>query len=269
MLLLPSTTDKLQLITSSTSAIDVTAHYVDGANTTAVPNGMNRQLTAIVTATTTDIVASPGGSTARNIRGMTIRNKGAAANDVTVVYDASGTDFELFKTTLLPGETLQYFSDIGFLKVASSRLDRWLRTTAAVVNATTAFADITGLTVAVENGKTYNFEAMLIHANDAATTGSRFAINGPTLTNIFAGTIDTVTPSVTASAHSAGVVTAVDTAITAQTTGSTSNRLAIISGVFTAGANGTFAMRLASEVAVANGVTVRAGSWLHVWEQTT
>jgi hypothetical protein len=68
--------------------------------------------------------------------------------------------------------------------------------------------------------------------------------------------------------HSAGVTTAHDSAITAQTTGSTSSRLAIIAGYIQPSADGTFSMRATSEVTVANGLTVFAGSWLRVFRHT-
>ena len=270
MILLATTTDKLQLVTSAATSVDVHVSYIDASSTTLVPSGGGKQNTNISTATTTDILAVPGASTFRNVKTITVRNKDAStANDVTVVYDQNGTDYELFKITLTAGATLEYTDELGFYVPLSSRYDRWLAVTGSdYVNATTSFTDITGLTAPVLNAGRYHFEAMLIHANDASTTGSRFGINGPTLTSIFVSTIDTVTTSVTASAHSAGTVTAVDTAATAQTTGSTSNRLAILTGAFTAGANGTFAMRGASEIAVAAGLTVRVGSWCHVWQPT-
>jgi hypothetical protein len=268
MLLLAATTDTFQLISSTTSALDVHVSYVDASSTTLVPSGAGKQNTAIVTATTTTILAAPAASTVRNMKTLKVRNKGAVANDVTIQFDQNATDFELHKVTLLAGECLQYIEGIGFFVLTSGRLDRWLRVSADVVNATTSFADVTGLTCAVESGKTYNFEAHLTHINNATTTGSRFGINGPTLSAIRVSTIDTVTASVTASVHSAGSVTAVDTAATAQTTGSANDTLAILSGSFTTGAAGTFAIRSQSEVAVAAGLTVRAGSWCHVWEPT-
>jgi len=44
------------------------------------------------------------------------------------------------------------------------------------------------------------------------------------------------------------------------------NMLAIISGYIVPSADGTFAVRCASEVAVASGLTIKAGSWLRIWE---
>lgn len=270
MLLLAATTDKFQLVTDVACNVDVHASYVDANSSTLAPSGAGKQNTAITTATTTDILAAPGASTVRNLKTLNIRNKNAStAVTVTVVFDQNGTDFELHKVSLRSGDCLEYIEGIGFFTLTSSRLDRWLRCSADVINATTSFADITGLTCPVESGKTYNFEAHLIHAENATTTGPRFGINGPTLSAMQLAIYDVVTIGVDTTTMRSGGATAVDTSIAgASLTGKTANALAICSGAFTTGAAGTFAMRFQSEVAVAAGVTVRAGSWCHVWEAT-
>lgn len=269
MLILAATTDKLQLVSSAAATLDVMVSFVDCSN--AVPpvvQDVNKQLTAIVTATTTDICAVPDASERRNVKTIHVRNKHASlACDVTIVFDANGTDYELHKVTLNAGDMLEYVEGIGFFTIVpTTKLDKKLYVTADVINATTSFADVTGLTQAVEANKRYAFEAHLIHIANATTTGARFGVNGPTMTNVIISTIDTVTGSVTGSAHSAGSVSALDTAATAQTTGAAANNLAILSGGFEPSAAGTFAIRCQSEVAVAAGLTVRRGSWLRIWE---
>jgi len=272
-MILAATTDKFQIVTSAAATLDVHVSYVDASSTTLAPSGAGKQNTAIVTATTTDVLAAPASSTVRTVLVIKIRNKHATlATDVTWVFDQNGTDFELYKTTLLAGETLEWTPALGFFTIKSARLDRWLRVTGAdYVNATTSFTDITGLTCPVLNGKQYNFEAHLIHFANAATTGPRFGINGPTLSGIRLALYDQVTiTSVDAAVIRAGTTTtAVDTSIAGATlAGKTTDSYAIATGVFTAGADGTFAMRGQSEVAVAAGLTVRIGSWCHVWEAT-
>ena len=100
----------------------------------------------------------------------------------------------------------------------------------------------------------------------ATTTGFRMGINGPTLTAITIVGLQSVTHSVTAAALGSGTATAVDTAVVAETTGIATTGTKHMTGVFTAGADGTFAVRAAAEVAAI--VTVRIGSWCHVWEAT-
>lgn len=269
MLLLAATTDKLQLVTDVDGAVDVHVSYVDASSTTLVPSGAGRQNTAITTASTTDILAAPGASTVRNMKTLKVRNKSAVAIAVTVVFDQNATDFELHKATLRSGECLEYIEGIGFFTLAPGLLNRFLRVSADVINATTSYADVTGLTCPVESGKTYNFQAHLIHAENATTTGPRFGINGPTLSAIQIAIYDVVTLGVDTTTMRSGAAAAVDTSAAGLSlTGKTGNALAIMSGSFTAGANGTFAIRCQSEVAVAAGVTVRAGSWCHIWEPT-
>ena len=264
-----SITDKLSLITSAAATLDVVASVQDKTTSTGALASVS-QRTAITTAATTDVVAVPGSGVERNIVELSIRNKHAStATDVTVQLNANATLYEIVKYTLNAGDTLEYVEGIGwFIITNAAALDKRLIVATDVVNATTSFADITGLTCPVLSGKNYSFMAHLFHVNDASTTGSQFGVNGPTMTSNIFGTIDTVTPSVTASAHSAGVVATLNTAITAQTTGATAQRLAIISGWIKPSANGTFAMRCASEVAVAAGLTVKAGSWCRIWEAT-
>jgi len=274
MILLTATTDKVQLITSAAVAIDVHASYMDASNADPpVVKGSTsgRQNTAINSAgATTDIVAAPAASTVRNVKGITARNKDATtACDVTVQFNQNATLFELFKVTLLAGETLEFVEGVGFFVVKSSAtIDVKLRVTSDYVNATTSFTDITGLTYPIESGKHYCFEAHLYHRSDATTSGSQFGVNGPAMTAMNLMGIQQITASVTAATYgSSAAVTALDTAAVVETTGPGTNTfLAIISGWVNPSAAGTFAMRGKSEVAAASGLTVKAGSWLRLWQ---
>jgi hypothetical protein len=129
MLLFPSTTDKLQLVTGAAATVDVHASWVDISGSTVTHGKTN---TAISTATTTDIVAAPAASTTRNIQSLFIRNKDAALSvDVTVVYNQNGTSFELYKTTLAPGNTLEFIEGVGFFVLTAAP-------TAGSINSSTA-----------------------------------------------------------------------------------------------------------------------------------
>lgn len=261
-------TELLEVDSSSAANLDVHASFVDALLATGVVTNIGSQSTAISSAATTTVVAAVADATkVRRITFMSVRNRHATlACDVTIVANTA-TDVEIFKVTLLAGESLMYSEALGFYVLKSARMDRWMRVTGAdYTNSTTAFTDVTGLTVPVLSGRTYNFETHLIHISGVSTSGFRAGLNGPTLSGIRAVGVDIVTASATAAALSAGVATAVDTAVAAETTGAATDVLQILSGVFTAGADGTFAIRAASEVAAI--VTVRQGSWLHVWEPT-
>lgn len=119
LILTQAGTDKLKLTTSAAASIDVHASYTD-LNTTTV--GPGRTNTAIVSAVTTDIVATPTTALAvRNVKTLHIRNKDTAVScDVAVVYDQNGTSFELHKATLVPGATLEYIEGIGFFTITGA-----------------------------------------------------------------------------------------------------------------------------------------------------
>lgn len=117
MLILALTTDKLQVITSGTAAIDVHASFMDVSGSTVTPGKQN---TAISSATTTDVVAAPASSTYRNVKTLNLRNKDASAsNTVTVQYNQNATLFELHKVTLRPGEALEYIEGVGFFTLGA------------------------------------------------------------------------------------------------------------------------------------------------------
>lgn len=274
--LLTATTDKIQLVTSAAVTVDVHASFMDmsQADPPVVKGSTSgRQHTAISTAATTDIVAAPAASTTRGLKALYVRNKHATSSvDVTVVFDQNGTDFELHKATLLAGEMLEYIEGLGFFTVQTARKAFFnRRVTTDSVHATAAtFADVTGLTCPVQSGKHYNFEAHLYHIENAATTGAQFAINGPAMTAMQLQEIGAVIPSVTASSMQSNVaaVTARDTAAVVATASATTPGvvLAILSGWINPSADGTFAIRATSEVTVAAGLTIRAGSWMQLWE---
>lgn len=273
-MLLLSASDKIQAITGSAAAVKVFVHWTDFVSpSTYTPSKDN--IPSIATATTTDILAGAT-STARRVQWLSARNDHATTSTDVTIQLTDGTDVTpLWKGTLLAGESVnysdggnwQYLDANGAVKAATTKLNVNVRVTADVTNATTSFADITGLTAAIKAGKNYGFEAFLQYSTDASTTGAQFGVNGPTLTSLRAGAIETVTPSATAAAMSAGSVTAYDTAMVVQTTGpSTTVAPGLFAGTITCSADGTFAMRSKSEVAVAGGLVIKAGSWLSIWE---
>ena len=82
MLLLTSTSDIVRVVTgAAVSTITVHVSYVDNASGTITPGRTN---TNISTATTTTICSSPGASTQRNVRQISITN-----NNAVVYWDAS------------------------------------------------------------------------------------------------------------------------------------------------------------------------------------
>ncbi len=104
MLILDSTSDKLQVVTSAAVTVDVHASTVNWDGTTATPASAP---TAITTAATTDVVAAPIAANQITVKTLNIRNKHASSsNTITVQHVTGAGTFELFKCTLLAGEEL-------------------------------------------------------------------------------------------------------------------------------------------------------------------
>ena len=130
MIYLPLTTDTIDVVTGTTvSSIDVNCNFVDAAASTLVPSAAGKQNTNITTAGTNTVLSSPGSSTTRTLKQMTIRNKDAStSSDVTVRFNANGTAYELHKETLLPGYALIYIEGIGFFLIKPALNDNRLVT---------------------------------------------------------------------------------------------------------------------------------------------
>jgi hypothetical protein len=112
MLLLDTTTRKLQVTTSAATNVDAVAAWVD-LTTSGYAPGVTP--TAITTATTTDIVAAPASSTTRQVKTLSVRNKSTTtANTVSVLLDDSGTDYVMHVARLAPGDTLRYTDTDGW-----------------------------------------------------------------------------------------------------------------------------------------------------------
>lgn len=142
MLLLASTTTKLQLVTGSTGNIDVDASWVDINGTTITPG---ETLPAQITgAATTDIVAAPASSTYRNIKGVRIRNAHATTSNAVTVQKTNGTNTPtIIKTTLKAGESLVYEEGSGWVVMDAAgtlktnpATGRFLRTTVLTTGTT-------------------------------------------------------------------------------------------------------------------------------------
>jgi len=105
-MLLTSTSDIIRITTTTTASIDV---YVGWADITSSSLTAGRTNTAITTATTTTIVASPGASTQRQIKFISVKNKHATASNVITIELYDGSIYvQIFKCTLLAGEALEY-----------------------------------------------------------------------------------------------------------------------------------------------------------------
>lgn len=119
MLLLTSTSDKVQVITGSSGTIKVHASYVDNASGTITPTRTNTA--SISTNTTTDVVAAPASSTQRNVKHLSVRNTHASVTNAITVQHTDGTTVEeLWVGTLLAGESVVFDQYGGWTMYAAN-----------------------------------------------------------------------------------------------------------------------------------------------------
>ena len=112
MILLTSTSDKLQIVTSLSGSIRVHVSYVDNTSSAVTPARSN--VAYITSATTTDVVASPASSTQRNVRYLSVYNS-STSNTVTIQHTDGTTVIPLWSGTLLASESI-VFNDSTFVK---------------------------------------------------------------------------------------------------------------------------------------------------------
>jgi hypothetical protein len=279
VLLLTSTSDKIQVITSAVGDVEVHATWVDNASGTITPGRTNTP--SITTAATTDVVASPAASTQRNVQSLVIRNAHASvSNTVTVRHTDGTTTVDVFRTTLAPDEVIQFLDGVGFQVLASTGALKTSQNQGA--NATggaqssavlaadvtnnngtaNTMQDVTGLSFPVTSGKKYRFRFEFQYTAAATTTGSRWSINGPGGTMRYRSEYSLTTTSTTTneglSAHDSPAASNASSAATGANNGT-------VEGFYEATANGTVILRFASEVA-SSAIVAKAGSVVYFQE---
>ena len=265
-MLLSSTTDKIQVTTSSTSALDCQVNGFDiDTSGSARPVGY-RLNTAITTVTTTDVAAAPGSATIeRTIQRASLRNKGGSTNVVTVLHTDGTTTVEMIEASLQADCSLQYHISrgwwvtdtqgreatvsYGYAGTAISDSDTITRLTGDVTNndaTANTIADVTGLSFPVTAAKLYMFEFHIVYTAAATTTGSRWSISGPATT--YLDYMSEYSLTTTTSTRNA-MLQAYDVPSGSNaTSAATGNNWAVIRGVIQPSANGTVIARFASEI---------------------
>lgn len=253
-------TDTLKLVTSSTSALDVLVSFQDvGPN--ASPK--RSQQTAITTATTTAICAAPGAGTGREIAEISIRNKGAASNTVTVEVVGDAT-YEVYETGIGADGHLQWTPATGWALTTPNSLgvSNVVILQDDVANSADAtYADVTGLSFDVVADATYDFRARIPYTAAAGTTGSAWGINGPA-----APTAVYVRSSYPSAADTITQNAVDDYDLPAAGNGDTpAGAVALIEGQITPSDDGTVAIRFLSDVNT-SAITAKAGAVLE-WKR--
>jgi len=267
MILLTSTGDLIRVITSGTSAVDVQASCMDMNPSTADRPSGYRKNTAIATATTTTVVESPGAGVIRTLKALSVRNKGAGTQVVTIVHTDGTTVVEILEASLAPDCSLQYHEAAGWWVTDSqgravvvnspnagvpiTDADSIVRLTADVTNnngTANTIASVTGLSFPVLAAKLYWFEFHIVYTAAATSTGSRWSITGPAsptyldYSSEYSLTTTTTTRNVFLQAYDAP-------AGANATSAATGNNYAQIIGVIQPSVDGDVTARFASEVA--------------------
>lgn len=194
MLLLTTTSDKLQVVTDVVCAVDVHASYMDYDGSAVTPGRKN---TAITTAATTDVVASPAISTTRNVKALHVANVHATDPVTVTINHTDGTTVvQLEKVPLLAGERISYREGVGMRvidvngaeKLAVPLIVTKQAATDHAISATAA-TEVTELTIPCDIG-TWIFEYFLVFRSATTTVGPKLSVN-------FDGTVTTFVQTLT------------------------------------------------------------------------
>lgn len=117
MILLAGTSDLVTMVTGGASGpITVYAAYQDILSGIVTFIRLN---SLVSSATTTTIVGSPAASTVRNVSTLVIHNSNTSSSNMITVQHTDGTHVAILfgPYTLLPGETIEYYNELGFMVI--------------------------------------------------------------------------------------------------------------------------------------------------------
>jgi hypothetical protein len=153
MIILSSTSDLVRVVTGSSGTVEVQASWADNASNAISPDRTN---TAISTATTTTVVGSPGSSTQRKIKYLSVRNDHATTSNAIEIFHTDGSNpVSLWKGTLLAQEQIvynentgwQYFAATGAIKQGAQPVTRAYFAPAQAIGSARVYMTNTGITV--------------------------------------------------------------------------------------------------------------------------
>ena len=270
-----SITDILQVVLSA----PVTTNQLSCFYSFSITNGstFTPDKTGIATNNTTPVTLCGAPASGYSILGdhLSVFNTDTANATVTIKMNLNGTDIILQKVTLGPGEKTEYnngkgwqtFTSAGALK---SSLNQGLNATSSTLSAAVlandvinnnavanTIQDITGLSFPVVAGNKYYFKFLIQYTSAATTTGSRFSINGPSVSALRYRSEYSLTA--TTQTLNEGLTAYDLPAASNATSAATGSNIALIEGFIEPSANGTVIARFASEV-LSSAITAKAGS---------
>ena len=114
MLILPNTTDAIEAILTdapATNNVEVVASWRDITSSAFTPG----RTVITVDEAGSDIVPGPAASTQRVVDEINIFNPDTQSHEVTVKYDANGTEYILWRDVLESGQKLTYLDGAGWI----------------------------------------------------------------------------------------------------------------------------------------------------------
>lgn len=205
MLLLTSTSDAIEVQTSSTSALDVHATWVDRDSTGATITP-GRENTAIITATTTEVVPSPGSGVSRNLQTLLLRNKGGATNVVDVTHTDGTTAVEVVSLTLAAGYSAAFVDGRGWALFNAAGAQVLTGISGGSSSPLTTKGDIWGFST-VDNRLPVGTNGQVVTADSAEPLGVKWATPSSGVTDLGASA-DASTVTVTSSTGTDATLTA-------------------------------------------------------------
>ena len=281
MIILTTTTDALQVKLNgaiTTNELPIIAMYRDMSDSEFTAG---RSLNTTNGATDVSFVPAPGASIQRIIDFICITNTDTVSHVVTIKYDANGTEYTLKELSLGVGESIEYNNDYGWkvygnngavktslnqgTSPANSTLNVVIQPTDVVNNNAVAntIQDVTGLSFPVVAGNRYYFKFVIDFTSAINTTGSRWAVSGPSLTRLTM--VSNYTLAATTQTLNSGVA-AYDTPAASNATSIVAGNIAIMEGYIQCSASGNVIARFASEIS-GSAITAKAGSmvqWLQI-----
>lgn len=111
-MILKTTSEIIRVISETASDLHILSDFVDISATAFVPNNLSAIVTSIGTTT---IVQAPAAASQRQVKTISIANRGVALqNKVSVQFFDGTTANTVFIYVLNPGDAIQYKSDIGW-----------------------------------------------------------------------------------------------------------------------------------------------------------
>lgn len=211
---LTSTTDKVQVVTTTTANVDVYATWGDYDSSVSPATDrilFGRLISKISTIATTDVVASPSTSTkTRKVHILNIANVHASTSQTVTVQITDGTNTAIIDSfPLAAGERWSWREGVGARIIDANGLEKTnpvavgqytvARLATTVTNSTTTAAKVTGLDLACGPG-TWIFEYFLRMQSATVTVSPKLSVNHSGTVTSFMATLSVLNSTTTDSA---------------------------------------------------------------------